>query len=374
MEEYIGMENIGSTAKVNLALQHNKRFWTAARYLVQKSADHAHFTSPVLAELNSVDGGSYKSVIDFVNWAKTNYPAKRYALVLWGHGSGWEEHGTPKPGTRGIIYDGASNHIRNFELRKIFETTGRVNLFIAAACTMQMAEVAYEIRDYADVILGSEELFWGPAFFYEPLARTLDAAPDAAPATVAATMLGAYKQVFAPGTQAYTDTEKTDTGRTYSALNAKALNELSALLSGWTKAVIAANETGAVKYAVNNVLRFGLPGYGSQSPDMARDYANFADLYHFVELTASRANSADVKAKSAELEKFISSKLVIANMGLFRRNHGDYTANAHGISIETPSRRGSYPNPLPQESSYRDSSTFAKDSGWADFLDWAKAR
>jgi hypothetical protein len=375
VKEFIGMERVGTTANVNLALQASRGWLMADRYLVLKSTDENNFTSPVLEKLNNVDGGNYLAVIDFVNWAKANFPARRYALILWGHGTGWEENAKPKPaGGKGMGYDWETrNHIRNVELRKILEAAGGVDMFLDFACQMQMAEVAYEMRGGAGLLLGSEELAWGPSYMYEPLVRTLDAVPDAAPAAIAGTVLDAYKKVFTPGSEAYTSSEKNDLGRTFSALDPGALAELARLSSVWTKAVISANETDAVKYAVANVLRFGLRGYGSESPDMARDYATFADLYHFVELTGSRARSADVKAKSAELQDLISKKLVVGNLGMFRRRHGDYEANAHGVSVEMIPRKSGNPFAVPLETDYRNSGSFAVDGGWADFLDWVRS-
>ncbi len=36
-----------------------------------------------------VDMGNPQTLTDFVNWAKTFYPAQHYALIVWDHGAGW---------------------------------------------------------------------------------------------------------------------------------------------------------------------------------------------------------------------------------------------------------------------------------------------
>ncbi len=33
--------------------------------------------------------GDKQTLIDFVSWSKTNYPADHYALYFWGHGWNW---------------------------------------------------------------------------------------------------------------------------------------------------------------------------------------------------------------------------------------------------------------------------------------------
>src|SRR5207247_362951 len=35
--------------------------------------------------------GRVATLVDFVRWATSRYPARRYALVLWGHGSGHDD-------------------------------------------------------------------------------------------------------------------------------------------------------------------------------------------------------------------------------------------------------------------------------------------
>ena len=81
------------------------------------------------------------------------FPAKKTMLVIWGHGAGY----------RGIAYDDVSNnHISvpqlGSALANITKTTGRkLDIFATDASFMQMASVAYEIKDYAKVIVGSEE-------------------------------------------------------------------------------------------------------------------------------------------------------------------------------------------------------------------------
>jgi len=371
LKEFAGIEKVGSTPKVNFVIQNSKNWNSAERYLVLKSTGGDAFVSPALEKLSSVDGGDYKVVLDFVNWARARFPARRYALILWGHGSGWEENAKPKAAHKGMGYDWETrNHIRNAELGKILEASGRVDLLMLMACQMQMAEVVYEVRGHAGLIMGSEELYWGPSFVYEPLIRTLDAKPDASPAEIAGPVLAAYKKAVSTDPEAAASNEKNDLGRTFSAIDAAKLPRLAALLSDWTRAVISANEKEAAKYAAGAVLRFGLRGYGSQSPDLARDYATFSDLYHFVELTGSRAKTTAVRTKSEELTAFISKELVVANLGLYRKKHGNYEADAHGISIEVSPRRAGNPFASPLELDYRTSSAFAADSGWADFLVW----
>ena len=67
------------------------------------------------------DVGVPDTVCDFVRWATARAPADRYALILWGHGSGFRQAGPPpaspdragrlhgRDGTRGLLFSRAAD-------------------------------------------------------------------------------------------------------------------------------------------------------------------------------------------------------------------------------------------------------------------------
>ncbi|HOW89803.1 MAG TPA: clostripain-related cysteine peptidase, partial [Elusimicrobiales bacterium] len=64
--------------------------WTGVRrYLVTKDQDPGRIASPVLMDLGAADMGDHREVASFVKWAKAEFPAKRYMLIIWDHGWGW---------------------------------------------------------------------------------------------------------------------------------------------------------------------------------------------------------------------------------------------------------------------------------------------
>ena len=91
-------ELIGSTDDVVIVSQfdrHDGAFdgdgdWTTTkRYLVTQDDDLAAVNSEELDDLGEVDSGDPQTLTDFVTWAVTNFPAKKYALILSDHGAGW---------------------------------------------------------------------------------------------------------------------------------------------------------------------------------------------------------------------------------------------------------------------------------------------
>ncbi|MBQ2043838.1 MAG: hypothetical protein II261_03270, partial [Bacteroidaceae bacterium] len=86
----------------------------------------------------------------------TKFPAKHYGLVLWSHGSGWV------PQKRSIGIDNGKNTSSNSglqmnipTLRGVLETLPHLEFILFDACTMQSIEVAYELRNVTDYIIGS---------------------------------------------------------------------------------------------------------------------------------------------------------------------------------------------------------------------------
>ncbi|MBE0518504.1 MAG: hypothetical protein IH630_04690 [Thermoplasmata archaeon] len=105
-----------------------------------------------------------------VNTCK-DYPAEKYALILWDHGGGW----------RGLCWDDTTGEdacITMVELRDALldakEETGIVLDVVGFdLCLMAMPEVAYQVRDCADYVVFSEETVPGAGFPYDAIARDL---------------------------------------------------------------------------------------------------------------------------------------------------------------------------------------------------------
>ena len=107
------MEKVGSTKDMNIVVEMGRMAgqtaagmdggWTGSkRFFIKKDSDEEKIKSPVVMTTEKVDMGDYKRAVDFVTWAKKNYPAKRYMLVIWNHGSGWMD---PAKSEKGISFD-----------------------------------------------------------------------------------------------------------------------------------------------------------------------------------------------------------------------------------------------------------------------------
>jgi hypothetical protein len=94
MEDLNEMEVAGSTADVNIiVLQDRYGNDNTQLYRVTKEATPSTeivstpLTGPFGTETNM---GDPATLISFVEWTITNYPASHYSLIMWDHGSGWK--------------------------------------------------------------------------------------------------------------------------------------------------------------------------------------------------------------------------------------------------------------------------------------------
>lgn len=148
------------------------------RYLVKPDQSDS-IASQLVQDLGfGVDMGRAQTLQDFVSWAKQFYPADRYALVVWNHGSGWS------PSVSGLQTDAVSfddetgNSIQTWQLKQAL-AGHQLDILAWDASLMQMIEVAYEVRDNAKFVVGSEESPPGAGYPYHLVFDDFRDNPDA---------------------------------------------------------------------------------------------------------------------------------------------------------------------------------------------------
>lgn len=147
------MEHAGGTANVNsiVMLSSLKTGGNANYYKIEHSENQLpdEVNSTMLEDMGSKDMSDPQTLIDFIKYAKDNYPAKRYMLILNSHGGGWY-------GVSPDEANGSGDMMSLPELREAMETGPHFDVVVFHACLMSMTEVAYEIKDLADYMVSSE--------------------------------------------------------------------------------------------------------------------------------------------------------------------------------------------------------------------------
>ncbi|OGR73158.1 MAG: hypothetical protein A2089_12505 [Elusimicrobia bacterium GWD2_63_28] len=341
------LELVGSGAKVKITAElgrmngqegddQSEGGWTGVRrYLVTKDADTARINSPVLQDLGAADMGSWKELAAFINWSKANYPARRYALVLWDHGNGWLPVDDANSGDfynlKGFSLDDETG--REFSLPQMAEAlrvTGGVDFLMLDGCNMQMASVAYELRGAARVLTASEETEPGVIVRYAQYHRLLEAKPSMDAEEFAVNTVRTYRDFFT-GLQG----DNEGAPATQSALRLDRLAPLREKLDAWASAALK-TDPAALRYARAKAKLFG-------------EWPEYRDLYDFISLASSGSSDKEFKARGQEVLRYLKSDVVLENWA--------QDSVSHGLAIYVPETY----NPL------YDGLAFSRDGLWDTF-------
>ncbi|GAG28789.1 unnamed protein product, partial [marine sediment metagenome] len=210
------MEIVGSTTDVNIVVQvdripysvlaannegylddiSNSNWTTTRRYYITQDFDPYQISSDLKSDLGELNMGDPQTLIDFTSWAVTEYPAKKYLLVIWNHGGGFR---SPAYTTRDIAWDDTSGGDKitmpelEYALSAISAQIGKkIDIVGMDACLMAMTEVAYQIKDHTDILVASEENEPGDGWPYDTILGQLVVNPTTSPEQLATDIVDKY--------------------------------------------------------------------------------------------------------------------------------------------------------------------------------------
>jgi len=316
------MEQLGSTSDVNIVVQwkriagydsSNGDWKTTRRYYVTRDSDPETVNSNLLVDMGTgVDMGSPNTLRDFLQWGVRSFPARKYMVVLWNHGAGWRAfRDRLNLFARGVSYDdNTGNHIRIWELPLALSVGVKWDIIAFDASLMQMLEVAYEIRNLGDYIVGSEES--PPAAGY-PYHRIL--APVVSNPGISARDLAAQ---IVTQTINYYNPDSTD-NITQSALDASQIENVAQKVDVLAQVLLAV-----------------APGNGSAvaaARDNAQAYGEYTykDLWDYTEQLRARLPGSQSLTDAIDGVQTALSQAVVTEAHSNRRVN-----RSHGLSIYVP--------------------------------------
>lgn len=125
-----------------------------------------------LATIGTVCSAEGPTLVDALQRMTSLAPAQGYALVLSSHGNGWLP-GVNAGHTKAVLNDDNSNlnkrscYMDISELHEALRTIPKLEYLLFDACLMQSVEVAYELRDETEFILGSPAEISGRGTYYD---------------------------------------------------------------------------------------------------------------------------------------------------------------------------------------------------------------
>ncbi|MDW8052768.1 MAG: clostripain-related cysteine peptidase [Armatimonadota bacterium] len=295
--------------------------WTGTRrYLIQYDTNLQVVNSRLLQDLGEgVDMGSAQTLREFVQWARTNYPADRYALVIWNHGSGWRSRAT-----RAVSFDDElGTSIKIWELPTAIRPTSAdpvMDVLLFDASLMQMLEVAYECRNIARYIVGSEESPPGEGYPYHEILKPLMDNSDIAPAQWVSAIPNIFVNWYHTNFPSYRNI-------TQSAVDASRLETVAETLDALAGSLLSKRTQYRISLA-----------RARQDAQNYTTYPEYRDLWHAAQLIRQYTGDAELAQRVSALQGALSAA-IIANNRDTRPN--SRVANSYGLSIYYPDS-GSY--------------------------------
>ncbi len=369
------MEMVGSTAHVRIVAQLDR--WNgfedgyyqsgkddttngdwkgAKRFYITQDSDGEIIDSSSW-DIGEVNMGDPNVLESFIRWAKLNFPANNYCLVLGDHGH------AVLPGGVGVCWDWTSDPNKNerltpYELSTIdygvFDSD--IDILLFDACQLAYTEILYELQ-FCDInyIVGSEEVIHGDGFPYHD---------DVYPADIIGNFVNYYwmgasyfasdiVQQFAYKYQSIYPIS------TAAAISTSSIPTLISELDNFANSLIAADSVYANHIAIETAIDtcqefFWTIVYG-------RDLYDFAHLVYDGRgntIPSAIVNDPNVQQYSQSLMQAIAA----AQLASW---HGWNAPNAHGIGICLPESCETF---ILNHDTYYLDYQLSRDAKWDDFI------
>jgi len=301
----------------------------AKTLLIRRDTDNFQITSPVLDTSTRTDMANAQNLLLFARKNISKYPSKKLMLLLWGKGEGF----------KGLMHDDLSQkHMKLKELAgalaKVKESTGRkMDIFATDADLMQMAEVVYELKDYAQIIIGFEGDASDTGYYYDLILQDVVDEPAMTPQNLANAITYFSKSMIS------------------SAIHTDKMSGFAKLMNQWTSEMM--KDPAALKAAASAIDRtfyFRL-----------RDSKDLCDYIDKVNESLA-AQSPSVQAGN-QLKNYIRNELIFAygmTSDLKEKKALIRNERIHGLAIYLPD--------LIYDASAYEPLAFASDSQWRNFL------
>jgi hypothetical protein len=380
------MAKAGSGKDVNIIAQFDRAGEAGTQRLyITKDGGYPKDSIENLGETNT---GDPKVLLDFLKWGIEKYPAKHYMAVLWNHGSGWNEDDvyekaikfSPEkrklsPSTkrnfrergirkalfsstveeilkqpaadRAILYDDESkDFLDNMEMKNVLTEAAKLlpgkqfDILGFDACLMNTIEVAFQLKQVARIIVGSEETEPNAGWPYDKVLGAVVEDPDMSPEDFSKIMVDSYIESYDKGNNSDPVT-------------------LSALRSGKIAGVMTSVNKLAVALKKNISDRDIFYKLLTISYDVQKFYyPTYKDLSDFARLLNERIDNKEIKDSSKAVMDILEqggNNFIIASGNLTSSMSG-----AHGVSIYLPVRETYL--------KYYSKLDFAKKSKWDEFV------
>ena len=315
------------------------------RFLVQPGGNYTIGVNKwYMGELNM---GDPQTLSSFITWARENYPAQHYYLAIADHGRG----------TTGVAWDYTNNrdYLSTSELRSALQTATnsgqwRIDVLHYDTCLMALLENAYQVKDYADYLVASENLGWS-VFAYDAYAQVQGAGSQSVSAPYEFAALAARVTASTTPRQLAIDIADAyfnhpairNYPRTISALDLSKAAEVRQAVDAFATAL--RNNLSTIKTYIQNT-RSATQKFDSRDYYKIADDDEYLDLYHFAQRVKQYISNSEVQNAAQGVMNALNAGFVVVEhhqSGMWGGEEELYwdLDNAHGVSVYFPPRSGS---------------------------------
>lgn len=342
------------SAKASSLARARKKTQKAAQVALKRSGLTAAATASNV-NIDDTDTGSPITLYNFISFCIEEYPAEHYMVVLSGHAGGTERDF--------LLKDESTARSLTFnELKRVFQQvkTDRrgelIDIIGMDNCLMSMAEICYELRDVAEIVVGSESFSPSSGWPYHQILERLSKDFVKAGADKARSINEVAKAIVEEFVNYYAIYWMAGLSVTQSALDVKKVKRLHEIVNALGAAMEqellheTCNKSPKERFFENALL---LAHWEAQSYNGEQ----FVDLYDFCDCLENRWAYGDVVDRCRAVKEFIESELVLKSCYC-----GATYQYSYGVSMYFPWARiaPSYWN--------LDFVSNTKDAGWGSFL------
>ena len=277
--------------------------------------------------------GDKQTLIDFVKWTKSNYPADHYALYFWGHGWNWHPGYVMEDDTVNATDDDPDlfDTLDMEEVKAALPSLGFIDMVGFDGCNMASIEVQMLWHGHATALSHSQEWVGGEGVQYDLVLAQLAANPN----------MNADQVAIATNRSATSD-------KTWSAVAVDSrFDALLAAVEQWSVALNNGLEANRRKYD----RAFGATRSFWQAP-MDKD---LFDMAYEIDRNVTDTN---IRAKSQAVMDAVKAVVL-------HERHVNAYADVHGITIYHIARAVEKDS----DYTYYRGLDFALQTEWDEFLD-----
>lgn len=353
---------------------------------------------PVIEEaLGRFDSGDPDALLETVRWAVAHCPARRYALVLWSHGTGWRPEelkevareargddavsaseadvraaqpssmalfrttlarllGQRNPAERAVCFDDGSGHsLDSLELGRVMrEVEDRIeqplDLLGMDACLMGSLEVAYQVRRHARFLVASEEMVPAHSWPYDTILAALRERPEMSGEELASSVVRHYVDYYTVNPPKSADVTKI-------ALDLSRIDTIKDAVDRLAGALLA-----DMPEVVNDLWAAQRLTRQAETLQETRKPTKFGFQLWDLGTLASRLVERSKSAGVARAARAVGSSIRVGGAVLAEGHRGAWLDGTGGLSIYAP------PPGVQRLSPFYDGLDLTRDARWGEML------